>query len=620
LPEIIKKRDEKKLLEIWGDYGFSKEKKKQELAQEFTGLNSILYRRLIEKANTLRETSTGAKIYSHVTATVFSAIPFLTAVESSRGITIIDDLQKDLEKRFTPGEVREIVEEYEAETQKKLIVIKNHLENERLVADERITNLEQSLNEANAQNTALTEEKRAEEKKELENERVINAKLQKEKTALESSEQVAIRNLAEIKAEYEALQKQNQSDAELLHSYQQKIIELLALAQHKDKEIEFKQRGSKLEILRREKAALEVNLNAEKREHQSTIRTKEADVAFVQKCYEQEKADKIAAQTEKEQMLFRNIAAIFRKKQDTASVLKELVSGMKEAKNSLTKKKPQEPKEAETDKVQPVNEKTSPISEKFSEFCNSGNWEINQGLNPRLEGDIGTTSQKKRKRKQFFVPQKIAKEKEKRKAKKSAARAREKGSQEKQEKDRNQYFSSYYEKHKAEKKEQRRKNYLRNKAEREQKAREIFRQTYTADNIRVLMSFKQYNELRAEKKKRWLDLNDVSDVSQIQQLQLLAGNLVRDYYETAKRESGMKNEQREKKNREARGLEKDIEMAKFHEARGKVKCELKELEKGQENEEREEMESECGECYENKMVSVDSGLCRKCEKEETGED
>ncbi|CAG8626481.1 10004_t:CDS:2, partial [Racocetra fulgida] len=79
--------------------------------------------------------------------------------------------------------------------------------------------------------------------------------------------------------------------------------------------------------------------------------------------------------------------------------------------------------------------------------------------------------------------------------------------------------------------------------------------------------------------------------------------------------------------------ERKIKLAKFHEERGKEGCscydckEKKEIRREvkqrydaywQEKEkpgEREEVENEYGECYENKMVSVESGLCRKCERE-----
>jgi hypothetical protein len=55
--------------------------------------------------------------------------------------------------------------------------------------------------------------------------------------------------------------------------------------------------------------------------------------------------------------VFRNLRATFTKKQDTTTVLKELVSGIKEAKDSVIKKKTPESKAAEVIEVQPIDEK-----------------------------------------------------------------------------------------------------------------------------------------------------------------------------------------------------------------------------------------------------------------------
>lgn len=59
----------------------------------------------------------------------------------------------------------------------------------------------------------------------------------------------------------------------------------------------------------------------------------------------------------------RNIKAIFTKKQDTATVLKDLVSGMKEAKDTLTSRKKSE-KEKNEEKVLEIIEDTPLPNEK----------------------------------------------------------------------------------------------------------------------------------------------------------------------------------------------------------------------------------------------------------------
>ena len=84
---------------------------------------------------------------------------------------------------------------------------------------------------------------------------------------------------------------------------------------------------------------------------------------------------------------------------------------------------------------------------------------------------------------------------------------------------------------------------------------------------------------------------------------------------------------------------KEIELAKYHEQRGKTNCECyaceeqkqirseieaerekildeyeKEQKKSGDNEETP-VKADCGNCFEYKKVDPDSGLCKKCEKE-----
>jgi len=81
--------------------------------------------------------------------------------------------------------------------------------------------------------------------------------------------------------------------------------------------------------------------------------------------------------------------------------------------------------------------------------------------------------------------------------------------------------------------------------------------------------------------------------------------------------------------RQSEGYLKDIESAKFHEERGKIKCDCyrcqeskriqgeikRELFKDEPKEKTLMIEGECSNCYEYKKVDAESGLCKKCGKE-----
>jgi hypothetical protein len=187
------------------------------------------------------------------------------------------------------------------------------------------------------------------------------------------------------------------------------------------------------------------------------------------------------------------------------------------------------------------------------------------------------------------------------------------------------------------------------------------------------MSFKEYTALK-KGKKLWKNFNwtlqdceqGVGDIISIMKLRETADNFIRDYWDTAKGKikegeqwNLLKPEQQQKlirywgrekfrlekgltaklewQEEGGRGREREISWAKFHEERGKINCscdycqERKEIRREvkqryddywQEKEkldEREEVMSECGNCHEYKKVSVDSGLCRKCERQQEEE-
>jgi hypothetical protein len=166
--------------------------------------------------------------------------------------------------------------------------------------------------------------------------------------------------------------------------------------------------------------------------------------------------------------------------------------------------------------------------------------------------------------------------------------------------------------------------------------------------------------LNREKMKLWYDFNwtiqdcqktGFYDIIQIQQLEQLAGNLTRDYYQTAKSKSKSSwnslNEQEQSKLIKYWGLEKarkqqeladklaeqeqqgqlwkkELELAKFHEERGKIKCSCYDCENKKEkqgkikkkmlnDEVKKDQKEQCSECQQwVKAVDEDSGVCGKC--------
>ena len=254
-------------------------------------------------------------------------------------------------------------------------------------------------------------------------------------------------------------------------------------------------------------------------------------------------------------------------------------------------------------------------------------------------------------------------------------------------KSKKQIDKEYYQKNKEHKKQQQQERYNKNKErikaqqkinytkkkERDQLSiKQKSAKYYGAEAIKVLMSFKEYTELNKEKKKlltdfQWTlkDCQEAPSVAGIMKLAQVADNLIRDYWKTARNkerkgkswnsldydeqqklirywgyekariENGYIDTE-ERLERKGQEYEKDIELAKFHEERGKIKCDCwsceesnkikKEVQKerkkiiddyeaGQKksgNYETETVRGECNNCGEYKKVDSDSGICKKC--------
>lgn len=239
-----------------------------------------------------------------------------------------------------------------------------------------------------------------------------------------------------------------------------------------------------------------------------------------------------------------------------------------------------------------------------------------------------------------------------------------------------------YQQDKENEKEQRRERYHQQKEQTELAIQKQFTKYYGAEAIKVLMSFKEYTELNKDKKKLWQDFNwtlkdcqkaikeGFGDIVAIMKLEQVAGRLIRDYWETAK--SKERNDKRswnlldydeqqklirywgyekariengymdtaEQLERQSKEYLKEIELAKYHEERGKKDCECYACEEQKQirsevEAEREKIiddyeteqkksndykvklvEGECYNCGEYKKVDPDSGLCKKCSNSE----
>jgi len=228
--------------------------------------------------------------------------------------------------------------------------------------------------------------------------------------------------------------------------------------------------------------------------------------------------------------------------------------------------------------------------------------------------------------------------------------------------ERQTYFSQRYQA----KKEWYQQQYRQKKAEKEEQEKETLNSLYQARNVKILMSLKEYTELNLDKRKIWLDFvwtlqecqQGISAIEEVMKLRETAENLIKDYRETAIKEARIsgKNwtklsqkqqdklikfwaQERVRKDQEltkqlteletqGNTYQTELELAKFHEERGKVGCECwqcsQEKQLSQETERKlfsgqEEkiqlVKSECANCYEFKKVDSETGLCAKCAKE-----
>ena len=231
-------------------------------------------------------------------------------------------------------------------------------------------------------------------------------------------------------------------------------------------------------------------------------------------------------------------------------------------------------------------------------------------------------------------------------------------------KSRQQIYSENYQKNKERKKQQRRQRYQQEK----EQVKEQSVKYYQASNIKVLISLKEYTKLNQQKRKLWLDFTatlhqlsqGITTIEEVMRLEQLADQLIKDYWETAKGKvrqgirswNNLEPEQQsklikywgyekvriennfltaaERLEQEGEQYEKDIEIAKFHEERGKkgcqcwqcaeqkiiqkeVKAKIKKDTVDYDRQNKATNKEKCPECKKwVKELAEESGVCKKC--------
>ena len=237
-------------------------------------------------------------------------------------------------------------------------------------------------------------------------------------------------------------------------------------------------------------------------------------------------------------------------------------------------------------------------------------------------------------------------------------------------KPKSQIDKEYYQKNREKKKAQQKANYAKKKEQEELTAKEQLSKYYGAEAYKILMPFKTYTELNQTKKQLWQDFNwtmkdcqesikeGFADIVAIMKLEQVANKLVRDYWDTAKNEEKQKGKswnsldydeqqrlirywgyekariennylsEEERLEKQSQEYLKAIELAKFHEERGKIKCKCYQCEEQKKIQEeikqkwKKELEDydqeqgtkeECPNCGRIvKELDEENGVCKRC--------
>jgi len=160
-----------------------------------------------------------------------------------------------------------------------------------------------------------------------------------------------------------------------------------------------------------------------------------------------------------------------------------------------------------------------------------------------------------------------------------------------------------------------------------------FANYYHANNIKVLISLKDYLESSPARMKLWYrftavltQINEgVSDIMEIMRLREVMEDLITDYWTTAKKQIRLTNQWNKltPKQQEAKRKQWAKELAQEE---NELLTQLRKSEQkrlGKNNSltaepetESKEVKSTCANCYEYQKVNAETGYCRKCTKED----
>jgi len=207
-----------KKVRIFGGRGLTKPENKfyrmkpeerEELAKEFSGLDRILYDRLLEKVGT-RQLSAGERVGEGFYLGLTSACPIIGGpFVSNLLMAECDNLQIALERTFTVNEVKEIINELGVSQinnhTEQLKRIKTAVEEGKNEYEKQIWKLEQEIEKSKKIQAEVEEERKKEQEQKQE--------LLKDQNQIHSPDRV---NLEELKEKHRKLEEKAKTNEEII--------------------------------------------------------------------------------------------------------------------------------------------------------------------------------------------------------------------------------------------------------------------------------------------------------------------------------------------------------------------------------------------------------------------